>query len=322
MRTKSKSKSTSTAAPSTKVAKADAAKAAKAAPAKQYQGPLLEKPTAALEIRSDITPEIVAAIAAEAKATIYDDVEPGMPFSIFVAEAIDCALMVQKYWKSPNPDKYRPLSLYAYRLGETMAAEIVHLVDLAEVARDGAKMTTNAVDDRQLERARFVNRELRLAVEFDADDGVRNEKDDSVEALKRSHETEPATIAALADSLGAYARHAKKYEASLAQSPDFDGALIEEGELLSDALRARRKATGSSNDALESRDVYLQLLRNRLGKVRKVVRHAYRSTPEVIREATSAFHRERRRADRKPDPLEGDEPLPTPADGEGNGDDE
>ena len=147
----------------------------------------------------------------------------------------------------------------------------MHLVDLAEVARDHAKLRTTVVDERQLERARFVNRELRLAAEFDADDGVRNEKDDHVEALKRAHETEPSTIAALADSLGAYARHAKKYEASLALAPDFDGALVGEAELLSDALRARRLATQVSNGALESRDVYLQLLRARLNRVRKVV---------------------------------------------------
>ena len=325
------SRSTSTRAPSTKVPKAHSAKAAKRsktkpaapslvsklrgtepAPAKQYRGPVLHKPTAELEVRRDITPAIVAKIAEEAKFLVIGDVALGMPFATFVSEAVDCALMIHKYWTTPNPDKYRSLSAYAHRLGHTMAAEIVHLVDRAEVARDEAKAIAKAVDELQISRARFVNRELRLAAELDADDGVRDEKDVSVEALRRSHETTPRTIAALADSIGAYARYAKKHTASFAQAPDFDVALIAEGELLSDALRARRKATRATNEARETRDLYLQLLIDRIAKVRRLVRHAYRATPEVIREATSAFHRERRRADRNRGTAEGDGATPTP----------
>ncbi|HRG98578.1 MAG TPA: hypothetical protein PLR99_20140, partial [Polyangiaceae bacterium] len=41
---------------------------------------------------------------------------------------------------------------------------------------------------------------------------------------------------------------------------------------------------------------------------RKVFRYAYRAYPEVVREATSAYERDRRRAARKLDAAEGDEP--------------
>lgn len=49
-----------------------------------------------------------------------------------------------------------------------------------------------------------------------------------------------------------------------------------------------------------------------LGRLFDRSRYAFRATPEVVREATSAFLRDKRRAERKPDPLEGDEPLPGP----------
>jgi hypothetical protein len=54
------------------------------------------------------------------------------------------------------------------------------------------------------------------------------------------------------------------------------------------------------------------LVRDRIAKVCKVVRYAFRATPEVVREATSASLRDKRRGEPNPDPLEGDEPLRAP----------
>ena len=291
-----------------------------AAPLAINRGPSVEKPVVPLALRAAITPAVTERIEAEAAITMVDPLDLGMPYAIFIAEAIKCANMVHKYETSPDPRKYPALSLFAKRMGgPEVAAEILYLTDRADAQRDEARDAAAPMGDSQIERARFVNRELRLAAELDADDGVRDEKDVSLESFKKIHSTDPGTNAELADSLGSYARHAKKYEESFLTIPNFDGNLIEEGVLLSDALRSRTGAAGS-NAALASRDAYLELIRVRLAKVRKVVRYAFRATPEVVREATSAFLREKRRAERKPDPLEGDEPLPTPADGEGNGD--
>ena len=51
-------------------------------------------------------------------------------------------------------------------------------------------------------------------------------------------------------------------------------------------------------------------------EVRKVVRYAYRASPNIVREATSTYLREKRRTERKPG-EEGsteDDALPTPSD--------
>ena len=314
---------------STKVAKKAAANNKKAnqatphgaAPLAINRGPSVEKPVVPLALRAAITPELRERIEAEAAITMVGPVDLTMPYAVYIAEAIKCANMVHKYEESPDPRKFPSLSLFAKRMGgPEVAAEVLYLTDRANGQRDEAKDAAAPVGDSQIERARFVNRELRLAAELDADDGVRDEKDVSIESFKKTHAADPSTNAELGDSLGSYARHARKYEESFLTIPNFDSNLIEEGLLLSDALRARTTSTGT-NTALASRDVYLELIRVRIAKVRKVVRYAFRATPEVVREATSAFSRDKRRTERKPDPLEGDEPLPTPADGEG-GDDE
>ncbi len=284
-----------------------------AAPLAVNRGPAVERPVVPIALRAGITPELKERIEAEAEATMVEaPVELPVPYAVYISEAIKCANMVHTYQESPDPRKYPSLSLFAERMGGSeVAAEILYLTDRADAQRDEAKGSIVANGDSQLERARFVNRELRLASELDADDGILDEKDATLDALRKTHATEPGTIAELADSVGSYARRAQKLADSFATIPNFDMALIEEGLLLSDALRSRTTSTGN-NAALASRDTYLMLLRERITKVRKVVRYAFRATPEVVREATSAFLREKRRAERTPDPLEGDEPLPAP----------
>ena len=324
MKTTSKKGSSSTL--TTKLAKKAAAKAPAKAKAKMAKkatltaaplainrGPAIERPVAPMALRAGITPGLIARIEAEAEKTMVDGpVELPVPYPVYISEAIKCANMVHKYEESPDPRKYPSLSLFAKRMGgPEVAAEILYLTDRADAQRDEAKGSIVVNGDSEIERARFVNRELRLASELDADDGVLDEKDASLDALRKTHATEPGTIAELADSVCSYARRAKKYADSFATIPNFDMGLIEEGLLLSDALRSRTTNT-KGNTALASRDTYLLLLRDRITKVRKVVRYAFRATPEVVREATSAFLRDKRRAERKPDPLEGDEPLPAP----------
>lgn len=291
------------------------------APLAINRGPAVEKPTSPLALRAAITPALVERIEAEAATTMVAPVDLTMPYAVYIAEAIKTANMVHKYETSPDPRKYPSLSQFADRMGgPEVAAEILYLVDRADAQRDQAKDAAAPIGDSQIERARFVNKELRLAAELDADDGVRDAKDVSLESFKKTHATDPGTNAELADSLGSYARYAQKYEASFLTIPNFDPNLIEEGLVLTDALRSRTGNVGS-NAALASRDAYLELIRVRVGKVRKVVRYAFRATPDVVRECTSAYLRDKRRAERKPDPLEGDEPLPTPVptpvDGEG-----
>ncbi len=293
------------------------APATRVAPLAVNRGPAIERPVAPLALRVRITKDLVARIEAEAEKIVTEGpVDLAMAYPVFISEAIKCANMVHTYEESPDPRKYPSLSLFAERMGgPEVAAEILYLTDRADAQRDRAKGTFVANGDSQIVRARFVNRELRLASELDADDGIVDDKDVTLEALQKTHATKPGTLAELADSLGAYARRANEYRDSFGKIPSFDVNLIEEGLLLSDALRSRKANT--NRVALASRDTYLLLLRDRITKVRKVVRYAFRATPEVVREATSAFLREKRRAERNPDAREGNEPLPSPSPPEG-----
>ena len=310
---------------SVKVAKADKAKAeakAAAAPPPAESGPQLAKPIVPLKLRAKITPQLVARIEAEAEAANVGEIELGMPFAIYFAEAIETAVMVDKYWEPISP-KLGALSRYGARIGNDVAVELVHLVDLAESAWDEAKQADVIRSQMEVERARYVLRELRLGAEVVVDDGVRDEKDVMFESLQKEHETDPRTLSGIASALGGYARFAKKLAKELAEIPDFDMNLLAEAELLRDALRVRGTVGEQDVTARAARDLrnaYLELIRIRLAKVRKVVRYAYRANPEIVREATSGYLREKRRTERKPEEEGTPDDLPTPVDGEGSDD--
>lgn len=268
-------------------------------------------------LRGGITPAIVAKIQAEVDATDEGRAPStlAMPMATYMIEAHGLAATIAKYWHSPDPKKLPSLSRFAERLPESTSAEIVHLVDLLHGSRDKARALVAVADPEVLSRATFVYRELRAAAELDADDGVQNMKDQELAVLKKSHDGEPGSIAELADALASFAAHARKYQASFATIPDFDKALLTEAAKLVDTLRLRKTSTDAAADmAAKVRDIYLALLDKRIRNARKVIRYAFRANPEVVREATSAFERERRRANRKPDAPEGDEPTP-PEDG-------
>jgi hypothetical protein len=270
-------------------------------------------------LREAITPAITARIQTEADAATKGKApsELAMPFANYLAEAHGLAATIAKYWRSPDPKKYPALSRFSRRLPESTSAEIVHLIDLVQGSRNKARLLVAVADPVVLERAKFVYRELRAAAEFDADDGVEDVKDHELAVLKRSHETEPGSLAELAAAIASFSAHASAHKASFETIPDFDMALLAEAASLVDALRLRKTNTDTSAGmAAQARDIYLALLDRRLASARKVFRYAYRAYPEVVREATSAYERDRRRAARKLDDAEGDEPssprLPLP----------
>ena len=312
-----------------RVAKADKAKAVKVAkvaavahPAPAaVSGPRLANPIVPLNLRARITSALVERIQAEVEATSVGDADLGMPFASYLTEAVEAAVMVDKYWESSSP-KVVALSRYARRIGGEVGAELIHLVDLAENARDDSKQTMTLRDETEIARARYVLREVRLAVELAVDDGVQDEKDVIFASLQKEHPTDPPTIDALAAAIGAYVRFGQKVRDSLSEIPDFDMALLAEGELLRDALRVRGTLGGQATTARTARDLrnaYLELIRVRLAKIRKVVRYAYRASPDIVREATSAYLREKRRSERKPgeEGSPDDGALPTPSDDDG-----
>ena len=67
--------------------------------------------------------------------------------------------------------------------------------------------------------------------------------------------------------------------------------------------RSKNELTRS---ALLRRNRLLQMIRDRLAKLRKIVRYAFASHPETMREFFSAFNRDTRRAQKRDDSIEPD----------------
>lgn len=267
-----------------------------------------EPPRAVVSIerlREGITSELVARLHAEADA-IDETLSPAdlrMPLAVYLSEACGVAATLAKYWCSPDPALWPSLSAFASRLPEATIAEMVYLVDRVQSSRDAARSLVVRADAAMLKRASFVYRELRAAARFDADletdSGARTEKEQRLDVLEASHETDPGPHAMLADALGAFGAYARDYEAAFFAIPGLDPNLLGEAARLTDALRLRHvRDDRSAKLAARSRDAYVTLLQRRVSTARKVFRYAYRAHPAIVREVTSTYERNRRRRTR------------------------
>lgn len=148
-----------------------------------------------------------------------------------------------------------------------------------------------------------------LVTELDAslawcfDDGVEDDKDAQLAAVRTAHAGTPDSIDALAAELSDYAGLAAKYKAELAGVADFDADFIAEAQEVAKSLRARPgardKASVETEAARVQRNRLLAVLLRRVNLVRAAARFIYRYEPTVIRKVTSAYERRRRTANRR-----------------------
>lgn len=83
----------------------------------------------------------------------------------------------------------------------------------------------------------------------------------------------------------------------------FDARLVKEATALAGALRARPASPAAlapaARAALDLRNRVVSLLWDRMSLVRSAARFVFRTSPEIAREATSAYERRRRAANRR-----------------------
>ena len=119
----------------------------------------------------------------------------------------------------------------------------------------------------------------------------------------------------LTNALASYVTAARSLAPELSTLAGFDMKVLDEAQEVVDLLA---RGNGATNDGTRAtrirRNRLLAMIRSRVSTIREVARFTFRNYPDILREAASAAHRERRRMAKREE-LEGDEDLlPEPTD--------
>ncbi len=246
---------------------------------------------------------------AEAEALPSDEVRLPVPFHVMMGEAIDVAKFLERRRKASKGEGGDALpgleSAGEGKLPPALGDEIVSLQQAAQQAHTEYLLAVDPLaPGGDLGRARFVRNELVAALEWHFDDGVEDEHDAKLGALRDEHRDDPETADALAGELYDYATLATAVREQIDGVGGFDAALIDEAKQLARQLRERPTSAVGSTDAarraIALRNRLLILLTRRVQLVRSAARFVYRHHPDVVREVTSAYERRRRAAGRRP----------------------
>ncbi len=131
---------------------------------------------------------------------------------------------------------------------------------------------------------------------------MTDRKDAQLASVIAAHAGDPETTDALASALDDYAALAapppKRWTVSAGST-----RLVKEAAALATELRARPASPAqlapAARAALDLRNRVISLLWDRMSLVRSAARFVFRTNPEIAREATSAYERRRRAANRR-----------------------
>ena len=162
--------------------------------------------------------------------------------------------------------------------------------------RPGAQPSWTARGTDPVGRATYLASEIDAAIAFLFDDGIEDEKDGKLAAIRAAHADTGTSANALAAELADYVKLASEHRAALDGLGGFDAALIGEAKELVAQLREHAPIeSAEADEALDERNRLITLLQRRVGLVRAAARFVFRRDPAIIREVTSAYERRRRR---------------------------
>ncbi|NUP09846.1 MAG: hypothetical protein HOW73_27685 [Polyangiaceae bacterium] len=247
-----------------------------------------------------------------------DAVAISVPLHVVIGEAVDVASFFSEHWKTITDGDVvvRPgLDRAGKKIRSNTGQEILALVELVQSAQTQLLLSTAArasVDD--VDRARFLVSELDACLAWLFDDGVEDDKDAQLEAVRGAHADTPDSIDALAAELSDYAGLAAKYRAELEGVPEFESGWTGEARSLATSLRERpaggAKPTKEQAEAMANRNRLLALLLQRVNLVRSATRFIYRNDPATARKVASAYERRRRSSAKKRTPEPAPDPTP------------
>jgi hypothetical protein len=251
----------------------------------------------------------------ELSALKSDDYAFNVPYHATLGEAADIAVFVRANHKADKKSG-RP-GLADGDLPIAIADEIDSLVENVMWAqREYRKAMSPKADTTKLDRARFLIDEMGAVLEYFLDDGVEDENDQRFAKLVAAHKDAPDSPDALAIELDEYATIADMHRKKIDGLGGFDATMIDEARKLSKDLLAmtpNEPVSSEATAALAKRNRFLQLLDQRVRRVRKVARYVFRHHPETARGIVSLYERKRRlEAKRSATRKKNAQPAPAP----------
>ena len=280
------------------------------------------------ELRTELQAEL-GGISTESRLSL------NIPLHVLLGEATDLAAFARRRWEPSGDGPGRPgraghpgLSSAARRFDAAVADDLLALVAAVQEEHTAFRLAAEPPVSREsVERGEALLDELTAALEFLFDDGVEDERDAQLEAIRDLYGTRSRSDDALAAALFDFATLASNHRDELEGLGGFDPANIDEARALAEDIRARPSGAERSEQARAHRvrrDQLATLLDRKVKQVRAAARYAFRRHPEFVRESASAYGRRSRAALRRRTELgaddtgEGDEggeggELPSPS---------
>jgi hypothetical protein len=223
------------------------------------------------------------------------------PIRVLLGEAVDLARFTGAYWeplRDAHGKIHRPgLALAGPKLSSSIGNDILELHDALQTANTHYLLTVLPMRPNLRARAQYVLSEIAAALQWWLGDGVNDNRNRQLAALKAEYADGSTSADSLAAELCDYAALARQEAAGLHGLGGFEFALVDEAESVARQLRERPTtptSTESTRCKLDVRNRIATLLLNRMGQVRAAARFVFRNHPEIAREASSAFERRRR----------------------------
>lgn len=255
---------------------------------------------------SELRPELQAelgGVSTESRLSL------NVPLHVLLGEATDLAAFTRRRWE-PSGD-HPGLSSAARRFDEAVADDLLALVAAVQEEHTAFRLAAEPPVSREVvERGEVLLDELTAALEFLFDDGVEDERDAQLGAIRNLYGTRSRSDDALAAALFDFSALASNHRDELDGLGGFDAANIDEARTLAEEIRARPSGAERSEQARAHRmrrDQLATLLDRKVKQVRAAARYAFRRQPELVRESASAYGRRSRAALRRRSEVGGDE---------------
>lgn len=227
------------------------------------------------------------------------DFRSGLPLGVFLGEAIDAAGKAKQYWlpKGEGALAVPGLTQAGVRMYEGLPDDLVELVNLGQQAHVEYLLIVNPSASKELLlRVQDLSDKIESVIEYVFDDGVEDEKDAQLAAVKAN---DSDTIDGMALDLDEVVGLARQHIDLMKTVPLFDEAWLEQGEQAAKELRSLPPARYSTPEAKEKigrRNQIFSVIAGKVREIRAAARLVFRSRPDIYRQFTSAYERRRRAA--------------------------
>ena len=227
------------------------------------------------------------------------DFKPNVPLGVFLGEAVDAAGKARQYWlpKGEGALAVPGLTQAGARMYEGLCDDVVELVNLGQQAHVEYLLLVNPSASKELlQRVQDLTNKIESVIEYVFDDGVEDEKDAQLAAVKAN---DSETIDGMALDLEEVVGLARMHIDLMKTVPLFDEAWLEQGDAAAKALRALPPARYSTPEAkakIGRRNQIFSVIATKIREIRAAARLVFLARPDLYRQFTSAYERRRRAA--------------------------